>query len=72
MSERIRIMPMRSQRDEHRHHHPMLNARGPIRTFAQVAELTGMSDEQVRDCEACAFDKLRAALSAWGYHKEKP
>jgi len=72
MSERIRIMPMRSQRDDQRLGFPMLNARGPIRTFEQVAELTGMSYEQVRYCEECAFDKMRAALSAWGYHKEKP
>lgn len=71
MSERIRTISTRGKRDDKRGDWPMLNARGPLRSLAEVAELTGLTWEQVRYCEENAFDKLRAALSAWGYHKER-
>lgn len=71
MSERIRTTAMRSPLDDRRNGFHLLNARGPIRTMEQVAQLTGLTFEQVRYCEETAFDKMRAALSAWGYHKER-
>lgn len=49
----------------------MLNARGPLRTLAEVSEMTGLTWEQVRYIEENAFDKIRAALSAYGYDKER-
>ena len=70
MSERIRIQRLRHADDDRRGKYPLLNARGPLLSLSQVAELTGLTFEQVRYCEEQAFDKIRAALSAYGYHKE--
>ena len=43
---------------------------GPIRTMDEVADLLNLTFDQVRYIEACAFNKIRAALSAYGYHRE--
>ena len=71
MRERVRILATTSRLHDKRGHFPMLNARGPIRTLAEVSEMTGLTREQVRYIEGNAFDKIRAALSAYGYHKER-
>jgi DNA-directed RNA polymerase sigma subunit (sigma70/sigma32) len=68
--DRIRVRRLRHAEDDRRGKFPLLNARGPLLSLAQVAELTGLTFEQVRYCEEQAFDKIRAALSAYGYHKE--
>jgi DNA-directed RNA polymerase sigma subunit (sigma70/sigma32) len=61
--DRIRVRRLRHADDDRRGKFPLLS-------LAQVAELTGLTFEQVRYCEEQAFDKIRAALSAYGYHKE--
>jgi|LakMenEpi03Aug12_release.lakeMendotaPanAssembly.Ray.scaffolds.fasta_scaffold2964575_2 hypothetical protein len=43
----------------------------PIRTMEECASALGMTVEQVKHAHELALQKLRAALSAWGYHKER-
>lgn len=71
MSERIRAVSMRAARDDKRGGFPMLNARGPLLSFEEVAQIIGTSSKAVQRAEQCAFTKMRAALSAWGYNKER-
>lgn len=67
----MRLAITRERNDDRRNDFGKLNARNPIRTLSEVAEITGLTWEQVRYTEENAFDKIRAALSAWGYHKER-
>ena len=43
----------------------------PIRTMEECASELGMTVEQVKHSHELALQKLRAALSAWGYHRER-
>jgi len=68
---------MRTQENFSRHHarrnsHPILNHDGPLRTLPEVAAIMNLTTNQVQHLERRAFDKIRAALSAYGYNKELP
>lgn len=71
MRERIRVVCTLPSNDDHRCDYPMRRINQPLRTLAEVAEITGLTWEQVRYCEENALQKLKAALSAYGYHKER-
>lgn len=71
MGDRIRSISMRTARDDKRGGFPMLNARGPLLSFEEVAQIIGTTSKAVQRAEQCAFTKIRAALSAWGHNKER-
>jgi len=48
-----------------------LQPAAPLRTMEECAQELGMSVEQVKHSHELAIQKLRAALSAWGYHWER-
>jgi len=46
------------------------NTHGPIRTFEECAQILKITKSMAEYAELCAFQKIAAALSAFGYHKE--
>ena len=46
------------------------NTHGPIRTFEECAKVMQITKSAAEYAELCAFQKIAAALSAFGYHKE--
>lgn len=71
MSDRIRIVPQRNADWGRRNNYGALNARGPIRTVNEVAAMLSLNHRQVRYWETSALNKIRAALVAYGYKKER-
>lgn len=70
--ERMRVVKTLSRNDTHRNDFAMLNTHRPLRSFPECARIMGLKEHQVKQLEYSAFDKIRAALSAYGYHKESP
>ena len=65
--QRVRTVETRSRNDARRNSYPRLNAKGPLRTYPEIARMTGLSEAQVKRAETNAFRKIRAALFAYGY-----
>jgi len=70
--ERMRIVKTLPRKDDDRNDYPMLNTHRPLRSFPECARIMGLKEHQVKQLEYSAFNKIRAALSAYGYHKESP
>lgn len=68
--ERIRVAKTFSKHHTRRNSYPILNTDGPLRSFTEIAEITGLTVNEVQYLERLAFRKIRAALSAYGYNKE--
>lgn len=65
--ERMRTTKTLSCNDQHRNNYPMLNTNRPLRSFPECARIMGLKESQVKQLEYSAFDKIRAALVAYGY-----
>ena len=65
--ERMRTAKNFSRHDARRNSYPILNARGPLRSYPEVAAILGLNPDQVKRAEHNAFRKIRAALFAYGY-----
>jgi predicted DNA-binding protein (UPF0251 family) len=58
-------------RTKREHHGEMrLIPHAPLRTMQECADAMGINEEQAYYIHANAIQKIAAALSAWGYHKE--
>lgn len=51
-------------------HQMRLQPDAPLLTLEECAEALGMTYEQVKYLHASALQKIGAALSVYGYHKE--
>ena len=65
--QRMRRVSTLSRRDQRRNDFAALNTKRPLLSYPQVARIMGLSESQVKAAEYSAFDKIRAALVAYGY-----
>ena len=70
MADRVRIVAHRDSSTSNRKEFGKYNYTGPITTLEECARIMGISTQQARYYHANALQKLRAALSAYGYHRE--
>jgi DNA-directed RNA polymerase sigma subunit (sigma70/sigma32) len=65
----MRVIPRVAGTDRKRDFEMRLQPAAPIRTLEECACEMSVTVEQAKYLHEQALQKLRAALSAWGYHK---
>ena len=65
--QRMRRVSTLSRRDQRRNDYASLNTHRPLLSYPEVAAITGLTEPQVKRAEHSAFQKIRAALVAYGY-----
>ena len=67
----MRVIPLCTHESRHREGEMRFQPTRPMRTFDEVGTLLGISAREAEEHHRVAVIKIRAALSAWGYHKER-
>ena len=66
----MKTVPRWTDRDRSKNYSPRVSPHDPILRMEEIAQHMQLTIEQVKHAHASALLKLRAALIAYGYHKE--